>query len=156
LLGGYGWRRLAGCHEWLRPMFRRATAASALIVLPIQAWMAHDYYAPSARASAKIDASGADYAVIASDADLLTRDLVQNRSDLSNRPIRLLPEQIRDIDALAKRICRSGVIVALTTEQFLQPVVAHYGELDFRASREFMPRIRRGFEHAGCQILLLH
>ena len=155
LLAGYGWQRLRGCHERLRPIFWWATAASAGLVLPLQAWMAHGYYAPSAQASARIDASGADYAVIGTDQDLITRDLVLNRPDLSNRPIRLLSNEIKDIGRFAAQICRPGVTVALSTEPFLRPVIAHYGSLDFRTMREAMPMLQAGFERAGCRTLLL-
>ena len=64
LLAVYGWREMKMWHAELRPMLLKATAASALLLLPLQAWMAHARYAPSARASAQIERSGADYVLI--------------------------------------------------------------------------------------------
>lgn len=155
LLGGYGWRRLADWHDKLRPVFIRATAASALVLLPMQAWMARQYYAPSAQASARIEASGADYAVIGTFDALFTRDLVLNRPDLSNRPIRLVAEEIGDAKEIARRICHPGVRVALPAGSFFGPLISYYGIRDPHRADARLPAMKTAFERAGCEVILL-
>jgi hypothetical protein len=155
LLGGYGWRRLDDWHPRLRPVFLRGTLGSAVILLPLQAWMARQYYAPFAKASAQIDASGADYAIIGPYPPLFTPDLVINRPDLSNRPIRLLAQTIQDVDGLARRICRPGVRVAFSTNDLFEPMIAAYGVTGRSNSGAWLPVMKAKFERANCGVILL-
>ncbi|MEY2943045.1 MAG: hypothetical protein RLY97_1059, partial [Pseudomonadota bacterium] len=107
LLGAYGWRHLAAWHTrlhgQLRPIMLRVTVAGLVVILPVQMAMAHHFIAPFAHANARITASGADYAIIGADDGPFALDLVLNRPNLSNRPIRLVAGEIDDPEALAKR-----------------------------------------------------
>jgi len=128
LLAGYGWNALSHDRDApaigaLRSSVLHAVALSLVVLMPVQAWLAHRLYEPFAVASARIDASGADYAIIPEGNLILFHDLVLNRPDLSNRPIRLLEPMIADPEDLARRICRPGVHVALVEESFFDPLI---------------------------------
>jgi hypothetical protein len=155
LLGGYGWRRLAPWHPRLRPALLVGAGLSALVALPLQAALTHQLYAPFARASAAIDASGADYAIIgAADAPLVL-DLVRNRPDLGNRPIRLSAGDIDDSDALAQRICHKGVRVALPAESFFGPINGEFHAAPAGRASARLATQGSVYADAGCAITVL-
>jgi hypothetical protein len=155
LLAGYGWNALAPAHPMLRTALLRTVALSLLFLFPIQAWMAHRLYAPFAQASVRIDASGAAYAIIRDGHMLINHDLVFNRPDLSNRPIRLLDPLIGDPNALARHICGPGVRVAIASDSFFRPLTETLG-LPNAASNEARLRQQAGvFRAAGCTLSIL-
>lgn len=156
LLSVYGWRELKASHAELRPMLLKATAASALLLLPLQAWMAHARYAPSARASAQIDGSGADYVLVEAMGGPLVQDFVINRPDLSNRPVRLVVEAIDDMPALARGLCHPGVKVAFGTDAFYAPSWAYFGDKPRRSIDAELGNLRKPFDRAGCRTILLN
>ncbi len=155
LLGTYGWQRLAPWHARLRPALLAGMGLTALVALPLQAVLAHRIYAPFAHTSAAITASGADYAIIGADDAPLALDLVLNRPDLGNRPIRLSNGDIADIDALAPRLCHKGVVVALPADSLFAGINAVFhaapsGQADGRlASQSTL------FAQAGCAVKVL-
>ena len=155
LLAGYGWRYLNPSHEQLRPLFLKATVASLVILLPVQGWMAHARYQPFASASQKIDKSGADYAIIEAKDGPLMMDSVINRADLSNRPIRLAYENIRNVDMLAQRICKPGVNVALATDAFYAPLWAYFNLKPEHRGSPSLTAAKNPFERAGCDVQLI-
>jgi hypothetical protein len=152
LLAGYGWNRLAGSPAALRSMALRAGAASLIILMPVQAWMTHRLYAANAQASTRIDASGADYALIPEGNLAALHDLVINRPDLSNRPIRLIEPLVADPGDLARRICRPGVSVALVGDRFFDPVADALGEPRSRLADARLARDGQVLAAAGCRI----
>ncbi len=156
LLALFGWQTLSMRHDELRPVILRATVASLLILLPIQAWMARARYAPFARASAQIDQSGADYFVIKATDGPLTHDLGLNRPDLSNRPLRLDAEEINDMPALARRICHPGVSVAFGNDSFYAPTWAYFNNRAERLASANLTKLKVPFEKAGCSVKLLY
>jgi hypothetical protein len=96
-----------------------------IVLMPLQAWLAHGFYAPAAQASARIDAMSADYAVIGIVDAPYSSDLVFNPPMLDRRPIRLLREEIDD-GAMAA-ICAGHPSVALIGNATLAPIVDDYG-----------------------------
>ncbi|HEY1124796.1 MAG TPA: hypothetical protein VGE65_04130 [Sphingobium sp.] len=154
LLAGYGWDRFEGSVA-LRSALVRATAVSLVVLLPVQGWMTHQLYAANALASARIDASGADYALIPEGNLAVLHDLVLNRPDLSNRPIRLIEPLVADSEDLARRICRRGVTVALFEDSFFDPIA---GALEIQRSEIAAAAVRRdrpALLAAGCSVKLL-
>lgn len=155
LLAGFGWRWLGGMRAAARPVLARATVAGLALLLPAQMVMSHRIYASFARASAAIDTSAADYALIDDHSGLLGDTLVNNRADLSNRPLRLLASTVRDPVALAHRICRTGGLIVLgnnafyrrTTDAFVFPAI------DVAESR--LPALKAPYERAGCRIRVI-
>lgn len=156
LLAIYGWREMKMWHAELRPMLLKATAASILLLLPLQAWMAHARYAPSARANTQIEGSGADYVLIEAMAGPLVQDLVINRPDLSNRPIRLVVEAVDDMPALARRLCHPGVKVAFGADVFYAPSWTYFGYKPRGSIDGELSHLRKPFERAGCRAIVLN
>ena len=156
LIAVFGWEELAGLREELRAAVLRATAFSLLILIPIQAWMAHARYAPFAEANNKINKSGTDYFLIKAIDGPLTQDLVLNRPNLSNRPIRLGAEGIDDLPALARRICRPGVSIALGDDAFYAPTWKYFDSKVERLASINIPNPIKTFKQAGCNTRIVH
>lgn len=154
LLALFGWQKLAAHNEQLRPVMLRATAVSLLIFLPVQTWMANARYAPFALMSEKIERSGADYFLIKANKGPLAHDLVLNRPDLSNRPIRLGFEDIENVHQLAQRICKSGATIAFGTDAFYAPTWAYFGIKPERLDSTTLDDVEAPFIEAGCKIKL--
>lgn len=155
LLALFGWQKLVIGHEELRSVMLRATAASLLVLLPAQAWMAHARYAPFAMMNEKIEGSGTDYFLIKAIDGPLTHDLVLNRPDLSNRPIRLGFEDIEDAHLLGLRICKPGVKIALGTDTFYAPTWAYFGNKPERLASTDLDKTKAPFIKAGCKVKLI-
>ena len=155
LLGAYGWRRLAPWQARLRPALLAGLVPGALVAMPVEAGLAHRIYAPFAHTSAAIDATGADYAIIGANDAPLALDLVRNRPDLGNRPIRLSAGDIADIDALAGRICRGGATVALPADSFFAAINATFGAAPGgQADARLAPQTAL-LADAGCRVVAL-
>jgi hypothetical protein len=108
LLGGYGWQALAGVWPGRR-LLAWSSAISLLILLPVHMAMAGSLTRPYARLSHAIDASGADIAIIDDRGIDFGADVVINRPDLSNRPIRLLGSELSPAQAGA--LCRHARVL---------------------------------------------
>ena len=94
LLAGYGWNSIAA--EKRRGfVLAAASAASLLIMLPVQLKGAHDYTASRARAYALVERAPADIVIIVPFEDMYD-GLVRNRPDLANRPKVM---DLRDLEA---------------------------------------------------------
>jgi hypothetical protein len=155
LLGAFGWRALAPIHSRLRPALVVASAVGLAILLPIQMTMSYLRYAPEARASSTIDASGADYAVIRVKDGFHYGSIVFNHPDLAKRPIRLMAKDIKDPSKLATRICKPGTKVALATNAFYLPGAAYFGVPPLDTADANLPALRAPYEAAGCRVILL-
>lgn len=152
LLAVYGWTSLKRRDAW-RPLVVRASIAGGAVILPVQLWMAHAYYASAAEANARVAAIDADYAVIGDNDAPFSRDLVHNPPALDIRPVRLLGEHLDA--ALIAAICRDRPRVALVGDRMLVRINAYYGvEREGRAARKnhaLAPRL----EDAGCRVQIL-
>ncbi len=160
LLGGYGWRRLEAWHAKLRPLLVRASLAMLLVMLPTQAWATHGLYAAYAGINARIAAAHADYIIIGEHDVPLAMDLVLNRPDLGNRPIRLYDGEIDDTDALAQRICHppgahDTVTMALPTDRFYRDVMHWYGWPAMGAADKRLVEETQSFSDGGCRVIQL-
>ena len=150
LLAVQGFRCLVRRDTRLRPLLLRTTLAGLVVIFPLQAYMTHAFFAPAAGIDARIRASGADYAIVGPVDAPFARALVLNRPDLSNRPLRLLGDEI-DADLIAS-ICKSGARVALPTSALLAPM-SNYVEIPpsdaaDRRLAEMSPRLTA----AGCTV----
>jgi hypothetical protein len=150
LLAVYGWVSLGDQAGQWRTLLLRSTAASLAILLPIQAWMAHGFYAPPAAVSQRLSAIDADYVVVGATDAPFTADLVINPPFLDERPIRLLREAMNPVRARA--ICRSQPQVALAGPNELAPIFAYYrtaAPSEDVANSALADDLRR----AGCRIV---
>jgi hypothetical protein len=155
LLAGYGWRELTPLHARLRAAMAGATIATLLVMVPLWLAMSHARYAPYALASRTIDASGADYAVLQMGNGVSYGSVVFNQPDLGKRPVRLVAERIAEPAALARRICRPGVSVAVASDSFFRPGAAYFRTSRADTASARLPALRAPFEAAGCQIVVL-
>ncbi|SKB50969.1 hypothetical protein [Sphingopyxis flava] len=150
LLALFGWRSLGEALPRWRPLLIRTSLAGLVILLPVQMWMAHAFYAAPAHVSEQVDQVDADYAVISASDAPFAADLVINPPYLDKRPLRLLREAIDPEAALA--ICASQPSIALISASMTEPMAAYYGfgrgKADDAAEREVAQMLRR----AGCKI----
>jgi hypothetical protein len=150
LLAVYGWVSLGDQSGQWRTLLMRSTVTGLVILLPIQAWMAHSFYAPPAGVSKRLSAIDADYIVVGAGDAPFAADLVINPPFLGERPIRLLREAISP--ALVRRICASQPVVALTGPEELAPILAYYDMAPPRigaANAALADNLRR----AGCRVI---
>lgn len=89
LLAGFGWNWLAVQGQAPRRTFALASAISILLLLPLHLWMARETTAPYAEAQARIAAIDAPVVIVDDNILPFGDNLVLNRADLTNRPIRL-------------------------------------------------------------------
>jgi hypothetical protein len=126
-----------------------------LVLVPMWLSMSQARYAPFARASRTIDASGADYAILQVDNGVSYGSVAFNAPDLGRRPIRLTAEAIPDPAALARRICRPGTTVAMATDSFFRPSTAYFRAIWSDKASARLPALRAPYAAAGCRIVLL-
>ena len=150
LLAVYGWKSLGQQMGLWNSYVLRATAATLLVLLPIQLWLAHGSYAPYARASETMGALEADFVVIGATDAPYTADLVYNPPALEQRPLRLLRHEM-DAETIGF-LCRNGPSVALANASDLAPIAGYYGQgvEDFaKANRTLAQRLTA----SGCSVL---
>lgn len=152
LLAGYGWSALTNEQAALRIIFCRALGCTSLVLLPLQAWMASALYTPFAKASARIDASDADYALLVDGRMPMLHDLVLNQPDLSNRPIRLLQPRLDEMPRLARLLCSEGVKVAVPSSDFYAPLAGALHMPRYEEDVEESEQRDQLLRDAGCSI----
>ena len=124
LLAAYGWASLGEAKAIWRGLLLRTTVAGLIVVLPLQAWMAHSFYVAPAQVSKRIAGSAADYVVVGGADAPFAADLVVNPPFLDKRPIRLLREAIDP--ELVSALCVSRPRVALVEPNELASILAYY------------------------------
>jgi len=124
LLAGYGWRTLEEAGISLSRACNRATAITLLVVFPYHAFLIHQIVSPYAKISRAINASDADIAIIEDNSAPFAQDLVLNRPDLSNRPIRLASSALTPSDI--RQLCHRKRFVLLGDQQ-LMPINRYFG-----------------------------
>jgi len=125
LLAIYGWKTLGSQTSQWRTLLVRTTAAGLLVVLPMQAVMAHSFYAASAVVSARLARIDADYVVVGRKDVPTAVDTVHNPPYLTGRPLRLLRDELH-ADTISA-ICASHPTVALASNALVEPLGAYYG-----------------------------
>ena len=144
-------------HHALEAAVVRGFALGLVVLMPVQGWFTHGIYAPFAAASARIAGSGADYAIVGAGDGPYALDLVLNRPDLANRPIRLSAGEIDDSDALAARLCDGAhpgrVAVAMPDDSFFDDISAYFHAARMGAADARLPDQSRAFRQAGCRVI---
>lgn len=120
LLGGFGYRELRGI---MKDKAAGAIALATLATLTAMAWLAYRidaFVAPHVALERRLAAMDADMVLIESESFTSTRDgrwapnaldLVRNRPDLSNRPLRFSSQLMTP--EMAARLCRRGSIALI-------------------------------------------
>lgn len=155
LLSVYGWQNLTALRQALRPAILALTAGGLFLVLPVQLMFAHGFVFANAEASRSIDASGADFFIVNPADGFGYANIVFNLPDLSNRPIRLQSDKIRDHKGLARRVCHVGVTVAFPGNAFFQENSDYFGMEPLDRAAQTAVKFRGFYEQAGCTIIVL-
>ncbi len=150
LIALFGWKQAGEALTRWRPLLIRTAITGLVVMLPLQAWMAYRFYAPYAEASARIDAIDADYAIIDSAAAPFGQDLVINRPDLSNRPVRL--DAMELTPQLAALLCRDKARVALLGDGAYVGVRKYYGSPPGVAAMKRNAELAPMLEAGGCGV----
>lgn len=155
LLAAFGWRALGNQLPLARTLLVRSLVLGTLATIPVQWWFGHNFYGAYAEVDRRIVASKADYVLIGEQDAPYSADLVFNRPDLSNRPVRLLAEYAPDPAALAQLLCRPGVTIALPSDGLFRAL-----NETFRASETTKPGERArlltpALQAAGCRVISL-
>lgn len=150
LIALFGWKQAGDALAQWRPLLIRTTIAGLAVILPLQAWMAHRLSAPYAAASERIAILDADYAVVDPAAAPFVQDLVINRPDLSNRPVRL--DAMELTPQLAALLCRDHARVALLGNGAYAGVRRYYGWPQGSEAAKRNARLTPMLKAAGCGV----
>lgn len=153
LLASFGWQRLSAERADLRALVVRASIGMLLLVLPLQLAMSHAFYAAYARVDARIAATTADYVALDQEDAPFAVNLILNRPDLSNRPIRL---DARAMDTrLRQQICSTGARLSLPRSSVFAPIGTYLGwPLDRSAADGDIARLAPLLRAEGCRLTL--
>lgn len=110
LLGGWGWRSLSQQGLSIRRPFLWTTAAAILVLFPLHSMMVFQSTRGFARTEKAIAQLDADLVII----DGRESEFIFNRHDLSNRPIRLVAQDI-PLSQMAT-LCRGRTVVFVDSE----------------------------------------
>jgi hypothetical protein len=153
LLAVYGWRRFGAERGTMRSLLVRGSVATMIFLLPMQLWMAHRACAAFATLEARIAKSGTDYfAVGGSDASFAGTFII-NRPDLTNRPLRLFAEALRQ--PFIAELCATRPRVGLPTSSFFAPVGAYFGSRPDPVADRRILRLGPVLRAAGCKVVVL-
>lgn len=155
LLAAFGWRELGDRLPQARTVLLRSLVLGAVVIMPMQAWFGHFYYQAYAKTDQRIAASPADYVLIGGEDASFSADLVINRPDLANRPIRLLAEFAPDPAALARLLCKPGVTVALPSRHFFSAIDQHFGTEPSEQPDTRIRQLTPVLQAAGCRVISL-
>lgn len=116
LLGAYGWRSLEAHGRSVHRALLWSSAITFLLLIPARAWMGHRMVAPYAELDKIIAQSSSNIAIIDDFLAPFAQDVVLNRPDLSNRPIRLLSSGLQP--SKIKELCSSHGNTLIGAEYF--------------------------------------
>ena len=148
LLACYGWVALEAQGLPLRRALIWTTAVTFLVVMPVRAMMVHRMVGAFAGVNSIIDKSHAQFAIVDNTAAPFSDDLVLNRPDLSNRPLRLWASALRGSDMA--ELCAQGS-VAFVAMPTLKPI-SDFFETGERRSPH-LAELRKTAAQAGCEII---
>ncbi len=155
LLAAFGWRTLGDSLPWARTVLLRSLVLGTILMVPLQWWFGSSFYGAYAVIDQRIASSKADFVLIGEQDAPYSADLVLNRPDLSNRPVRLLAEYAPDSAALARLICRPGVTVAIPADGFYRAIDTMLGTQETTKAGERARRVTPALQAAGCRVIAL-
>lgn len=151
LLAVYGWMRLGDARAVWRPVVVRASVLSVLVLLPVQVWLAHAFYAPYAETRARLLALDVDYVVVGAADVPFSADLVFNPPAVDRRPVLLLRDEMGEAGMAA--ICAGGASVAMVDRRLLQPIARYYGMPEDMIRDADVPTVAAELVQKGCRVL---
>jgi hypothetical protein len=150
LLAGFGWHWLELRGAAPGRIFAGFTALAVLVTMPIQVGMAARQIGAYARAAEAIRGIDADV-VIVDEGVPFSGDLVNNRDDLSNRPILLSRSHLNPADLPV--LCHTGRTLAFADAPLLGGVSAFFGLARPIAPTPWQSRLHSAAADAGCRIV---
>ncbi len=147
LLGAYGWQWLEANGRAPRRALIMSSLATLLIVIPVHAWMAHEAIQPEVEADKSPAPTPAKIAIIDNAAVPFANDLVLNRPDLSNRPIRLAASALDPTDIAS--LCRMGT-VGFFDAPALEALGRIYGVPPATRATSHQLKLKAAARSAGC------
>ena len=150
LIAGFGWHRLEQAGQAPARAMRWATALSLAVLLPVHIWMAHTVVAPFAEASARIAAIPADVVIVDDWPTPFAPDLVLNRADLSNRPIRLASSAVMADDLPS--LCE-GRTIGFADAPLFASIDRLFGVKVLTAASARQGQLESAARAAGCRIV---
>lgn len=124
LLGAYGWSELRRRHQLDRRHMMIGTAVTVCIALPWLLFQASQFAGGYARVAEYVASRPTTMVVVDTGAAHYADDLVINRADLTNRPVRILADAVGKKEA--RQMCRLGTISFVAGDR-LQPIASLYG-----------------------------
>jgi hypothetical protein len=153
LLAVHGWRRLQAEHSAMRALFIRSAVVSLLVLIPLQAWMAHGGYSAFAAVERRVVTSGADYFAVGGNDTSFSGALVINEPDLSTRPIRLYADALRG--PFITQLCVSRPRVGLPTTRLFRPIDRYFGAPPRPQADKRIATLSSALEAAGCKVMIV-
>lgn len=149
LLAGFGWRWMAARRAAPVQALAMAAVASILLLLPAHIWMMRGLVVPFATASRAIDRIDTDFVVIDQAAVPFGQDLVINRADLTNRPLRLSAAALTT--GLIEDLC-PGPRIAFVNGRALVGIARAFGVPDPGDPRPRTRALRARAVETGCRV----
>lgn len=155
LLAVYGWRQLAAQQEQnqARSLIVRSIVTTAALVLPLQLWMAHRNYVVFSSVEQRVATSGTDYFAVGGADTSFSGDLVINRPDLSNRPIRFYAEVLRK--PFIRKICASTPRIGLPTTRLFGPIDSYFLASPDPIADRRIASLKPVLQAAGCSVIII-
>lgn len=149
ILAGFGWRTVEP-KQVRQKLLLVTTAMTFVLMIPMQFYFAHSFYAPWASVDRAISKSKADIALIDTTAAPFAVDIVLNRPDLFNRPVRLAAAALTPGDYAD--LCRSHAEVVVVGAKDFAPVVDFFGVAS-GSEANIMAQAIADAQHAGCVVM---
>jgi hypothetical protein len=124
ILAAVGWRELSRQGLSNSRGLALATALTVCVVFPWQLSNAYRFSAGYAQVDRQLSAIKSDFVIVDSRATPFGDDLVNNRADLGNRPLRLMAAHI--LPSYVSELCRRGSISLFSTQK-LEIINRHWG-----------------------------
>jgi hypothetical protein len=124
ILAAVGWRELSRQRLATPRGLTLATALTICLAFPWQLSNAYRFSAGYAQVDRQLSSATTDFVIVDTRATPFGDDLVNNRADLSNRPLRLIAGHI--LPAYVPELCRRGSVTLFPTEN-LEIINRHWG-----------------------------
>ena len=148
ILAGYGWLTLE-TRDLRRKLLLTASVISFGLLLPLQFYFAYAFYAPWSEADRMITASNADFAVVDTGSAPFAGDLVLNRPDISNRPVRLNAALLTEKNY--SQLCFNHGKILIVGSRLLAPISVYFGGVR-TGEANLTPQIFAMAKRAGCDV----
>ncbi|MGS0648054.1 hypothetical protein ACU81Q_10520 [Komagataeibacter melomenusus] len=152
LLAVYGWKMIVPQEPKWRSLMVYTSAGIAIVMIPMQLFFSHHFYSTFSQESKRIASMDADYFIYtgAIDLPLFGWDVVLNRPDLSNRPVRLIGDLMSD--NFVKALCSTHPSVMMLPIEALRPIEGLFSQRRAQLMQPNNVHFANILYEAGCQV----